>query len=132
MHELAVATRLVDRACETASEHGADRVTELSIELGAATHLRGDQVRFCVETVAEGTPAADAEVTIETVAPLGECDCGWSGKPDTVDTAMAGVPNLTCPACGSRLRLTAGNECRLVSIEVSEDAVEAPPEGSAE
>jgi hydrogenase nickel incorporation protein HypA/HybF len=118
MHELTVATRLVDRAVDAAERRGADRVDAMTVELGTATHLAADQVRFCVSAVAAETPAADAAVRFERVPPAGECDCGWSGRPDPVEGVAGDVPSLRCPDCGDRLTLTAGRECRLTSIEI--------------
>lgn len=131
MHELSVANRLVDLACETARDHGAERVTGLAVEVGTATHLRPDQLRFCVETVADGTAASGADVTVETVAPRGECDCGWAGRPADIEETVPVVPDLTCPDCGSRMRLTAGRECRLASIDVPDEDSSAPTDGEA-
>jgi hydrogenase nickel incorporation protein HypA/HybF len=131
MHELAIANRIVDRAREAAAAHDADRVTELTLEVGTATHLNPDQLRFCLETVADGTPAADATVHIETVTPRGECDCGWNGEPPTLDGVGAVIPTLACPACGDRLTLTAGRECRLAAVTVPDGTTvdDAAPAG---
>lgn len=118
MHELSVAKQLVDLAIETAREHEAKSIDGLTLAIGRATHLNPDQLRFCVQTVADGTPAADADVTVETVAPRARCDCGWTGEPATVDDAVTYVPDPTCPDCGDRVELTRGRGCRLASIDV--------------
>lgn len=124
MHELTVAQRLVDRATEAATNRGADRVDRLTVELGEATHLAADQLAFCLTATAEGTPAEDATISFEHVEPAGECDCGWSGRPERLPDTVPAAPSLRCPECAGRLTLTAGRECRLASIEV-------PPSGSA-
>lgn len=118
MHELTIAQRLVDRAVAAAAERGRDRVDALTVELGTATHLTAAQLRFCVETVADGTPAADATVAFERVDPAGECGCGWAGGLDTLDETVPAAPSLRCPDCGERVALTGGRECRLTSIEI--------------
>ena len=118
MHEFSVAHGVVDRAIETAADHGADRVDELVIEVGRATHLNPQQLRFCIEAVAKDTPAGDAAVRIETVDPRARCACGWEGEPAAIDDVGAFVPDPTCPDCGNRIDLTRGRECRLASIDV--------------
>jgi hydrogenase nickel incorporation protein HypA/HybF len=118
MHELSIAQRLVDRAIEAAADRGADRVDGLTVELGAATHLAQDQVAFCIDAVAEGTPADGATVSFERVPPAGTCDCGWTGRPERLADTVPGAPSLRCPECGGRLTLTAGRECRLTRIEI--------------
>lgn len=118
MHELSIASSVVDRALTAASEHGADEIEELTVDVGKATHVNPDQLAFCLEAAIEPTIAADAEVTIETVTPLARCDCGWSGEPDSLDVAVSYAPDVTCPSCEARLELEQGRECRLASIEI--------------
>ncbi|MEF8776300.1 MAG: hydrogenase maturation nickel metallochaperone HypA [Haloarculaceae archaeon] len=118
MHELSIARRVVDLAVDEAREHGAATVDRMTLEVGRATHLNPDQLRFCVRTVAEDTPAAGADVAIERVAPKARCTCGWTGEPDAVADAVTYVPDPTCPDCGDRVDLARGRGCRLVEIEI--------------
>ena len=122
MHELAIADRLLDRALAAAEEAGATRVETLSLELGTATHLVPEQVRFCIEAVAEGTPAEGAAVEIEQVPARGECDCGWAGDLPSLAGTVAGAPDTRCPDCGHAVSVTAGRECRLTSIDVPDSS----------
>lgn len=115
---MTVAEQLVETAVGGAVEHGADRIDRITVELGTATHLTVDQLRFCMNAVAEGTIASDATVEFERVEPAGTCECGWSGKTDPIDDAVGRVPSLRCPACGGRLSLTAGKECRIKTINI--------------
>lgn len=127
MHELSVAQAIVDRARETADEHGAREVETLTVELGEATHVNPDQLQFCIETVAAESSMENATVTIEPVEPRAACDCGWQGEPPEFDGTAAVVPAARCPECGSGTEFTQGTECRLASIEVP-DSPEAPTE----
>jgi hydrogenase nickel incorporation protein HypA/HybF len=133
MHELSVAKGVVDRTVAAAAEHGPDRVDGLTLAVGAATHLNPDQLRFCVETVAAGTIAEGATVTVDRVPPRAACDCGWAGEPDAVEDAYVYVPDPVCPDCGARVDLTEGRGCRLASIDVpanddaTPDRSETPP-----
>ncbi|MFB6084294.1 MAG: hydrogenase maturation nickel metallochaperone HypA [Halorientalis sp.] len=117
MHELTVARRLVDRAVATARDHDADRIDALTVRIGAATHVVPDQIAFCIETIAEGTPAEDATIRFERVPARGECACGWEGELDTLADTVAGAPDRRCPECGGGVTLTAGTECGLTRIE---------------
>ncbi|MEF8818041.1 MAG: hydrogenase maturation nickel metallochaperone HypA [Haloferacaceae archaeon] len=121
MHELAVAERLVGRAAGAARDAGAAEVTALTVELGTATHLVADQVGFCVEVVAEGTPVEGATVRFDRVDARGACDCGWTGVLDSLAETVAGVPDRRCPDCGAAVDLVAGRECRVASIEVPDE-----------
>lgn len=122
MHELSVASGIVDRALAAADEENADRVDQLTVEVGEATHLNPDQLRFCLETAIEGTVAAEATVTIESVPPVARCACGWRGEPGTLDVAISYAPEVRCPDCGSRTEFEQGRECRLTSIEIPDTA----------
>ena len=127
MHELAIADRLLDRALAAAEEAEATHVETLHLELGTATHLVPEQVRFCIQAVAEDTPAEDADVQIEQVPARGECDCGWAGELRSLADTVAGAPDRRCPDCGTSVSVTAGRECRLTSIDVPDATADARP-----
>ncbi|WP_302081566.1 hydrogenase maturation nickel metallochaperone HypA [Salinibaculum rarum] len=122
MHELSVAEAILDHAREAAADHGANTVDTVTIALGAATHVNPDQLRFCIETVAEETSLAGVEVAIERVEPRATCDCGWAGEPPAFEGTAAVVPAARCPECGSQTDFTQGKECRLASIDIPDDA----------
>lgn len=131
MHELSVAMGIVDRALGAAEDHGAETIERLTVALGAATHVNPDQLRFCIETATDGTPAAGATVEIDQITPLARCECGWEGDPGTLATAMVYAPDVQCPDCGDRTELVRGRECRLAAIELPEEAPQterSPPD----
>lgn len=128
MHELSLATRLVDRAVSAAASHGADHVDELTVEIGEATHINPDQLRFCIEVALDGTVATDATVTIDTLPVCARCECGWDGRPERHDLALSYAPDVRCPECQSTAALESGRECRLKSIEIPEKTQRATSE----
>jgi hydrogenase nickel incorporation protein HypA/HybF len=132
MHEIAIANRLLDRALSAARDAGADRIDGLTVELGTATHVVPEQVAFCLDAIAEGTPAEDAAVTFERVSARGDCACGWDGELGTIAETVAGVPDRRCPDCGAEVELTAGRECRLKRIAVPETSTIGEPTATDE
>ncbi|WP_253737501.1 hydrogenase maturation nickel metallochaperone HypA [Halohasta salina] len=132
MHELSLAEALLDRAAEVAAEHDAETVDALTVELGAATHVNPDQLRFCLETVATATVAADATVDIETVTPRAACDCGWEGEPPSFEGTAAVVPTARCPECGDRTEFVRGKECHLTAVSVPDDAESTTAENDSD
>ena len=122
MHELSIAQSLVDQAVDAAADHGAERIDRLELAVGEATHLNPDQLTFCVETVAAETPAAEAEVVVDSISPEGACECGWTGEPETLPDLPMAAPDLRCPNCENRVELTAGTECRLARISVPDSS----------
>lgn len=121
MHELSVATAIVDRALSAAADNAASEIEELTVEVGRATHVNPDQLEFCLETALERTIGAGATIHVETLTPTAECECGWRGEPDRLDTAISYAPDVRCPDCGKRATLVQGRECRLRSIEIPDD-----------
>ena len=120
MHEISVASGILDRAIAAAEEHGADRIDALTIEIGRATHVNPDQLVFCLEAITEDTPAEGAVVRTETIEPVAACDCGWRDEPNDLGLVGGFAPDVRCPECGDRTELVRGRECRLASIEVPE------------
>ncbi len=122
MHEISVAQGILERALAAADEHGADRIDEMTLEIGRVTHVNLDQLVFCLEAIVEDTPAAEATIRTETIEPVATCDCGFRDTPDELGLATGFAPDIRCPNCGSRAELVEGRECRLSSIEVPERA----------
>ena len=116
MHELSVATGIVDRALAVADEHGTATVDRLTLEVGAATHVNPEQLRFCLDLATRDTAADGAAIEIETVTPFARCGCGWEGEPGALDDAFAYAPDVRCPDCHDRVELVRGRECRLSKV----------------
>ena len=120
MHEISVAHGVLERAIAAAEDYGADRIDEMTLEIGRVTHVNPDQLVFCLEAIVEDTPAAGATIRTETVEPVATCDCGWRDTPGELSLAAGFAPDVRCPDCGGRAELVQGRECRLSSIDVPE------------
>ena len=68
MHELSLVASLCARAEAVAISEGADRVTSLSVRLGALSHLSPDHLRDHLASASVGTmlEGAEVEVTVDT------------------------------------------------------------------
>ncbi|MFM7207906.1 MAG: hydrogenase maturation nickel metallochaperone HypA [Planctomycetaceae bacterium] len=125
MHELSIASRLVELVSEHVRAAGVERAAVITLRLGDLACVHEDALRFSFELVREGTPAADAELRIDRV-PI-TIWCGTCAR----EMALPGVHTFTCPACGSPSGdIRAGRELDLESIELAEErpAAEEPPE----
>lgn len=116
MHELSVATSLIELACDHAARHGASRVARVSVRIGVLQHV-ARSLYFCFEKVAMGTPCEGAELEIEEVPLTVECPvCGPARTP-------SGPYNFRCRDCGSPTpRVITGRELQLVSIGLEASA----------
>lgn len=108
MHELGIATAVVDACAERAA--GA-RVLRVRVEVGQLVAVLPDSLRFCFEVCAKGTQVEGAALEILETPGRGICEtCG--------DTVALAAPFGRC-ACGGLLRIVAGEELRVKDMEVA-------------
>lgn len=112
MHELSLATALMELVREQAASAGASRVTRLVLEIGVLSHVEPHALRFAFDAVARGGPAEGAIVDIRQIAGTTYClDCEASVTVLTRDAS--------CPACGgAKLLAQGGDAMRLKEMEV--------------
>ncbi len=136
MHELSLAQSILDAVLEIAEERGAERVLGVRIRVGEFTMVNPEQLRFCLEALAEGTPAEGAEFEIELERGRLRCrECGeeWStdeeeALKDARDPALhaafgseelPSLLGLRCPRCGSRsVEIRGGDSCEVRTIRL--------------
>jgi len=107
-------TTLVERVVEVARAEKAERVTAIRVRCGELSGVVPDALRFCFDVCVAGTIAAHATLDIDEIPARWTCGaCGAS----TGLTHDAGPPR--CPSCGgTALRMAAGKEFELVSLEI--------------
>jgi hydrogenase nickel incorporation protein HypA/HybF len=111
MHELALCQNIVDLVVEYARKEGVDRVTRVTIEVGAAAGVEPDALEFCFEYVAADTIVQGAELVIDVIPLLARCrDCACEFAPERIFSA--------CPRCGAEAPfLLTGRELRVKSFD---------------
>ena len=82
MHEVSLATALINLVHEQAAAARARRVTRLVLEIGTLSHVDAHALRFAVD-VARGGPAEGA--TLEILEPEGtayclDCETRWRSR----------------------------------------------------
>lgn len=109
MHELAIAESVLD----TITARTGDRqVLEVRLEIGKLSGVSVDSLRFCFELAAAGTRVDGAG--LEIVEPPGRARCVTCSEEFVLEDRI-----LLC-ACGSSdVRVLAGDELRIVSVEMS-------------
>ncbi|WP_149181516.1 hydrogenase maturation nickel metallochaperone HypA [Streptomyces sp. TRM49041] len=111
MHELSIATSVVEAVEDVVREHGAEGVESVRLRVGALAGVVPDALRFCFDLAAEGTPVAGAVLVVEDVAARARC-AGCDGA-----FAVGSPPDLTCPECGaSAAELLAGRELEIAGV----------------
>jgi hydrogenase nickel incorporation protein HypA/HybF len=109
MHELSIAESVIDAIT---SRTGERPVTRVRLEIGALSGVSADSLCFCFALATEGTPVHGATLDIEQ--PPGQAHCL------TCDADFA-LPELIllCPCGSSNIQVLAGEELRILSVEMS-------------
>jgi hydrogenase nickel incorporation protein HypA/HybF len=125
MHELSIASAIVDTALRHADER---RVTRVDVRVGALRQVVPDSLDFYFEIVARDTACESARLELELVQAWLRCPtCGheWDPAPAPVagHEALAPVlPAFRCPACeGAETEVVRGSELEVESIEITEE-----------
>lgn len=118
MHEMTVATALVDQVCEHAEQVGAVRVSEINIRMGVLSGI-ARSLYFCFPSAARGTLCEGAVLRIDEVPLTVMCThC------DAVKTPAA-LYNFRCPDCGRPTpKVLTGREMQLISVGLAPPSAE--------
>jgi hydrogenase nickel incorporation protein HypA/HybF len=116
MHELSIASRIVELVTEQVRAAGARRATAVTLRIGELSGVHEDALRFSFDLVGEGTPAAGADLRVVRVPVTIWCvACGC-------EAVLPGIQKFACPACGAPSGdIRSGRELDLESIELGDD-----------
>jgi hydrogenase nickel incorporation protein HypA/HybF len=117
MHELSIASAVLEIACRRAEGRP---VTKVVLRVGHLRQVVPSSLAFSFELVAQGTLAEGAQLEMQTVPAVGIC------KHCDVETQLKAFP-FQCAACGGfDLRIVAGDDLEVESIECLEESDNAP------
>jgi hydrogenase nickel incorporation protein HypA/HybF len=113
MHEMALAESMIEIVEQAARAHGATRVTEVRLELGALSRVESDALAFCFDAVTRGGVAEGARLDIVAIPGAAWCmPCG----------SRVGIERLgdACPRCGGyQLEVIGGDDMRVKDIVIA-------------
>jgi hydrogenase nickel incorporation protein HypA/HybF len=111
LHELGIASEILDVALSEAQRHGAAKVSEVRLRVGVLRAVEPEHLRFLFGHLARGTPADGAVVAVEEVPVRVKCAaCG-------VSEAYSAV--WLCPRCqAADVEVTGGEALEIVSIDI--------------
>lgn len=120
MHELGIAESALQLALVEARKADAARVVRMVLRVGALSGVDPEALRFALESLVPGTPAAGAAVEIEPVATIACCE--QCQKEFTADHELY----FECPACGRpSATIKQGRELELTRVELAFSHVES-------
>jgi hydrogenase nickel incorporation protein HypA/HybF len=93
VHELSIASYLIQAVTDQAQQSGAERVTAINLVVGERAGIVEDSLRFCFEMLAPDTLAAGAALNLRQT-PM-RFHCGPCAADYTPAEAV-----FTCPRCG--------------------------------
>lgn len=112
MHELSLASALMDQIDEIVAREGATSVARVTVLIGAMSGVEREAFAFAFPVVSEGGVADGAELIIEEAAVKVRCArCEAETEPP--------FPSIHCVACASTdVTIIAGRDFMLQSLEV--------------
>ncbi|MEO8678095.1 MAG: hydrogenase maturation nickel metallochaperone HypA [Vicinamibacterales bacterium] len=116
MHELGIATSILDIVQQYVPAERAGLVRLVHVRVGEMAGVVPETLAFCFSVATEGTPYRSAVLAIEQVPMMGRCkDCGA--------TLTMSTPTFWCPECNSpRVQLTSGRELDVLDVELDDAA----------
>ena len=112
MHELSVTQGMLEIALRHAQQARAQRIIHINLVIGDLTSIVDDSIQFYFDFISQDTIAEGAQLVFQRLPATFRCrDCGNIFTPSERD--------FTCPnCCGMKVKVIAGNEFRVESIEV--------------
>ena len=121
MHELSIATSLVEALLEIAEKQGASRIISVRLRVGKLRLISIEQLRFSYEIIAKGTIAEGSRLTVEETPGFTRCpNCGYSREFETGDMMFHfSLPTMKCSKCGVQLEIEGGDECLITKVRMA-------------
>ena len=123
MHEVSVVSDIVTAVLAELDKYNAERVEEVTLVIGDMTSLGEEQMEFAYEIVTRGTKLEGSRLVIEHERIEVKCQqCGYEGgvKMLESDYGEHTIPILSCPECGGRVKVTAGQTCKVRNLRIVE------------
>ena len=116
MHELSIATGIIDVASSALGDAGEERPVEIvRVRVGDLAGVVVEALEFAWTVAIEGTRCQNAALEIERVP--GKVRCAACDR----ETVLGTPPKFACAACGVAIAdITAGQELDLVSLELAD------------
>jgi hydrogenase nickel incorporation protein HypA/HybF len=114
MHELGIATSVLDAARKEASLHPGSRVLKIGVRIGEWAGVDPESLRFCFEALVTGSEPQPPALSIEFLARQNHCPaCG-------IVFALVDY-QIECPRCGAAAtEPVTGDELELAYVELEE------------
>ncbi|MEW5976969.1 MAG: hydrogenase maturation nickel metallochaperone HypA [Acidobacteriota bacterium] len=114
MHELSIATRIVEIALEQAARRGGIRIDALHLKVGVLSGVVGEALLFAWEVACQGTPLAQTRLIIEEGPAVIYCPVCKAER------QLLTIQKFVCPVCETpTAQVQCGRELEVVALEVA-------------
>lgn len=114
MHELSIATSIVDSVLQEIARKNLPPVQTIALRIGALSNVDPEALRFGFDSIIGDTPLANAKLDIEFVPVQGKCRACMH-EFAVQDFIFA------CPRCSSgQIETTRGDELDIAYLEIAE------------
>ncbi len=115
VHELSIATAIVEQADEVARNHGPNAVSTVNVRVGELSGVVPAALEFAFEVARGGTALAAADLVVEEVAAVAYCG------PCAEEFAVGVPPFFWCPRCDRPSQgLRSGRELEITGVDFAE------------
>jgi len=120
VHELSIATSLVEQLSEIAKKQAATKVVTVRLRVGKLRLISLDQLRFSYEILSKGTLLEGSRLTIEETPGFTRCpNCHYVREFKTGDMLFHfTLPTMKCPECATALKIEGGDECLITQVRM--------------
>ena len=123
MHEVSVVSDIVSAILKELEKYNVERVEEVVLVVGDMTSLGEDQLEFAYEIVTKETKLEGSKLVIEHEKIRVKCnDCGYEGEVRMLESDYGEhtIPILSCPKCNGKVKVTAGQTCKVRNLKIVE------------
>lgn len=116
MHELSIASNIVEAVTAEMQRKGIGRVEAIALRIGRMTDVDADALTFGFEVITKDTPLDGTRLAIEHI-PIQACCQNCHHEFEVPDFLFV------CPQCqGSKVDLTHGTELDIAYLEIDEES----------
>jgi len=113
VHELSIASNIVEMASEAATKAGAQRVKSIKLRLGALSGVVKEALLFGFDIATQNTMVSGATLQIEELPVIIFCDVCQQAR------ELPSTQSFRCPVCHQPSRnIRQGKELEVESVEV--------------
>lgn len=123
MHEVSVVSDIVSAILNELEKYNVERVEEVVLVVGEMTSLGDEQLEFAYEIVTKDTKLEGSKLVIEHEKIRVRClECDYEGEVRMLESDYGEhtIPILSCPECNGKVKVTAGQTCKVKNLKIVE------------